>query len=51
LERVRELRNNLSAYDALYVALAETLDVRLVTMDVRLAATPGHRLEVVVPST
>lgn len=40
LERVWELRQNLTAYDAVYVALAEALVVPLVTVDARLAATP-----------
>lgn len=35
------LRHNLSAYDGAYVALAEALDAPLVTLDARLAATPG----------
>ena len=49
LPRVWELRNNLSAYDAVYVALAEALDAPLITRDQRLAATAGHhaRIEVV----
>jgi predicted nucleic acid-binding protein len=37
LQRVWELRNNFTAYDAVYVALAETLDVPLLTRDRRLA--------------
>ena len=41
LGRVWELRRNLSAYDAVYVALAEALDSRLVTCDARLARAPG----------
>lgn len=36
-ERVWELRDAVTAYDATYVALAEALDARLVTADVRLA--------------
>jgi predicted nucleic acid-binding protein len=49
LPRVWELRNNLTAYDAAYVALAEALDATLLTRDRRLAAAPGHhaRVEVV----
>jgi predicted nucleic acid-binding protein len=49
LPRVWDLRNNLTAYDAMYVALAEVLDAPLVTRDRRLAASPGHhaRIEVV----
>ena len=38
LPRIWELRNNLSAYDAVYVALAEALDAPLLTRDRRLAA-------------
>ena len=45
-ERVWEMRNNLSAYDAAYVAVAEELDCALVTADARLAAAPGLRCEV-----
>jgi predicted nucleic acid-binding protein len=40
LRRVWELRHNLTAYDALYVALAEALDAPLITCDARLAQTP-----------
>jgi len=43
LSRVWELRDNLTAYDAVYVALAEALRAPLVTRDERLAAAPGHR--------
>ena len=47
--RAWELRDNLTAYDAMYVALAEATDAPLVTCDARLGATPGHaaRIEVV----
>ncbi|MEX1006255.1 MAG: type II toxin-antitoxin system VapC family toxin [Acidimicrobiia bacterium] len=41
LTRVWELRDNLTVYDALYVALAEALDIPLVTLDTRTAAAPG----------
>jgi predicted nucleic acid-binding protein len=41
LERIWELRENLSAYDASYVALAEALGCPLLTADRRLAAAPG----------
>lgn len=43
LGRVWELRHNLSAYDATYVALAEALGAPLITCDARLAAAPGNR--------
>jgi len=46
LARVWELRNNLTAYDAVYVALAEALDAPLLTRDRRLAAAAGHRAEI-----
>jgi predicted nucleic acid-binding protein len=47
--RALELRANLSAYDAWYVALAEQLDVPLVTLDRRLAMASGPRCEFRVP--
>lgn len=46
MPRVWELRDNLSAYDAVYVALAEALDAPLITRDQRLANAPGHRARV-----
>jgi len=46
IPRVWELRNNLTAYDAIYVALAELLDAPLLTRDRRIAAAPGHRAQV-----
>jgi len=42
LSRVWELRHNLTAYDALYVALAEALEAPLLTRDRRLTAVPHH---------
>ncbi len=50
LPRVYELRANVSAYDAVYVALAEQLDCPLLTADKRLAAAPGPRCAFVVVS-
>ena len=47
--RVWELRTNLSSYDASYVALAELVDARLVTLDQRLAQAPGLRCVVITP--
>ena len=44
--RVWELRNNLTAHDAVYVALAEALDAPLLTRDRRVAAAPGHHAQV-----
>lgn len=48
--RVWELRPNLTAYDAAYVALAEALGCRLVTADARLAGATGPRCPIeIVP--
>jgi len=47
-DRAWELRDNVSFYDALYVALAESLDAPLVTVDARLAQAPGPRCVVEV---
>ena len=44
--RAYELRDNVTAYDAAYVALAEALECPLVTADGRLAKAPGVRCEV-----
>ena len=46
LPRVWRLRNNVSPYDAVYVALAEALGAVLVTSDRRLAAAPGLSVRV-----
>jgi predicted nucleic acid-binding protein len=46
--RAFSLRDNLSAYDAAYVALAEALDCRLVTRDERLARSRGHSARITV---
>ena len=46
LPRVWALRHNLTAYDAVYVALAEALDAPLLTHDRRLAGASGHRARV-----
>lgn len=43
LQRIWELRDNLTAYDAAYVALAERLDGPLVTCDAKLARASGPR--------
>lgn len=43
LERIWELRNNMTAYDAVYVALAEALPALLLTRDGRLAASQKHK--------
>jgi len=46
LPRVWELRSNLTAYDAIYVALAEALGAPLLTLDHRLARAAGHRARI-----
>ena len=48
LGRIWELRDNLSAYDATYVALAEALECGLLTADNRLSRAPGLRCPVTV---
>ena len=48
LPRIWELRQNLTAYDATYLALAETLIAPLVTCDARLASAPRHAAKVEV---
>ena len=49
LGRTWELRDNLSAYDGMYIALAEALDAPLITCDRPLGSAPGHvaRVEVI----
>ena len=46
--RVWELRDNLTAYDATYVALAEALDCPLLTTDLHLVRVPGLRCSITV---
>ena len=46
LPRVWQLRANLTAYDAAYVALAELLGADLLTIDSRIAGAPGIRCKV-----
>lgn len=48
-QRVWQLRKNLTSYDAAYVALAEALDVPLITLDRRLSEAPGITCRVEVP--
>ena len=51
LRRVWELHDNLTSYDACYVALAEALDCALLTADARLSRASGPICEVeVVPA-
>lgn len=49
-ERVWELRNNFTSYDAWYVAVAELLDAPLATLDGRLAGAPGPTCAFRTPS-
>lgn len=46
LDRAWSLRDNVTAYDAIYVALAETLGELLVTADRKLARSPGLNVRV-----
>jgi len=46
LERIWQLKNNVTAYDAAYLALAEALAAPLVTTDDPLSRAPGHRAAV-----
>ncbi len=47
--RVWALRENLTAYDAWYVALAEALGCPLATLDRKLSRAPGPACEIIVP--
>ena len=46
LSRIWELRHNVTAYDAAYLALAEVLAAPLVTRDAKLASTTGHQARI-----
>jgi predicted nucleic acid-binding protein len=46
LPRVWQLRENLTAYDAVYVALAELLEARLLTCDGRMTRAGNHRARI-----
>jgi len=48
IPRVWELRATLTAYDAVYVALAEALDAPLLTCDGKIASASGHSADVEV---
>ena len=50
MRRAYELRQNVTPYDACYLALAEALGCELLTLDRRLARLPGVRCRVVVPA-
>lgn len=46
LSRMWQLRDNLTGYDAAYIAAAEAGDCALVTADIRLCRAPGSRCEI-----
>jgi predicted nucleic acid-binding protein len=48
IARIWELRDNLTAYDATYIALAEALQAPLITCDGKLASAAGHRARIEV---
>ena len=48
LTRAWKLRENISAYDAMYVALAEAIEAPMVTCDGPLGKTAGHRARIEV---
>jgi predicted nucleic acid-binding protein len=45
--RAWELRGNLTIYDGSYVALAELLDVAVITLDTRFVNAPGPRCPII----
>jgi predicted nucleic acid-binding protein len=46
MARAWELRENFTVYDAMYLALAESLDATLVTCDVPFGAAAGHSVPI-----
>jgi len=48
IPRAWALRENLTAYDAVYVALAEVLEATLLTRDARIPRAPGHNARIEV---
>jgi predicted nucleic acid-binding protein len=48
MPRIWTLRDNVTAFDAAYIALAEILRAPLVTTDARIATAPGHTATVEV---
>lgn len=49
LDRMWQLRENVTSYDAAFVALSEALDAPLLTIDARLQAASGHHAEIEAP--
>ena len=47
-ERIDELADNVTPYDAAYVVLAEAFDLALLTIDARLARASGPRCEFIL---
>ena len=48
ITRIWELRDNMTAYDAAYIALAESRSISVVTRDKKLASASGHHAKVIV---
>jgi predicted nucleic acid-binding protein len=48
VSRAWKLRDNITTYDAMYVALAEAIEAPIVTCDSPLAEAPGHRARIEV---
>jgi predicted nucleic acid-binding protein len=48
LGRAWQLKENISAYDAMYIALAEAIEAPMVTCDGPLGKSPGHRARIEV---
>jgi predicted nucleic acid-binding protein len=46
LRRIWDLKDNLTAYDAMYIALAEALDLPILTDDAKFAKAAGHRARI-----
>ena len=49
IARIWEMRFNFTAYDAMYVALAEALHATFITSDLRLAKTAARFVDVETP--
>ncbi len=50
-ERIWDLRGNVTCYDAWYVAVAEALELRFATLDVRLSRAPRTRCRFWLPTS